>query len=99
MWKFSLSNGDEFGKNIIIFEVDNSLSAHADSKKKDILILGKGPTNWLDDTTTTTEAEYSINFSEQGNKFCLYDNVSNSHLFVNGMKIYQFKGKDFEFNA
>ena len=33
-----------------------------DSKKKDILILAIGPTQGLDDTTLTTEAQYSINF-------------------------------------
>ena len=29
-------------------------------KRKNILILGKGPTQGLDDTTLTVEAEYSI---------------------------------------
>ena len=36
--------GGRFGQNVIIFEVDMSSSAHIDNKKKDILILGKGPT-------------------------------------------------------
>ena len=31
-----------------------SLSAHIDNEKKDILILGKGPTQGLDDTALTT---------------------------------------------
>ena len=31
------------GQNLVIFGVDLSSSAHIDSKKKDILILGKGP--------------------------------------------------------
>ena len=39
-----------------------TLSVHIDNKEKDILILGKGPTQELNDTTT--EAQYSINFSE-----------------------------------
>ena len=38
---------------------------HIVNKKKDILILVKGPTCGLDDTTLTTEKEYSINFTEQ----------------------------------
>ena len=33
--------------------------------KKDILILVKGPSQGLDDTTLTAEKEYSINFNEQ----------------------------------
>ena len=40
---FSFPN-DGFGQNIIIFGLDLSFSAHIDNKKKNILILGKGPT-------------------------------------------------------
>ena len=40
---FSFPSG-EFGQNVIIFGVDMSSSVHVDNKKKDILILGKGPT-------------------------------------------------------
>ena len=35
---------------------------------KKTLILHKSPTDKLDDTTITAEAEYSINFSEQQQK-------------------------------
>ena len=45
-------------------------SVRVGNKKKDILILGKGPTKGLDDTTITAEAEYSINFSKSNRKFC-----------------------------
>ena len=38
------SIGDDVGRNVIIFGVDMSSFPHIDSKKKDILILGKGPT-------------------------------------------------------
>ena len=33
-----------FGRNVVIFGVDMSSSAHVDNKGKDILILGTGPT-------------------------------------------------------
>ena len=36
--------GGESGQNAFILGVDMSSSAHIDSKKKDILVLGKGPT-------------------------------------------------------
>ena len=36
--------GDGFGCNVIIFGVDMSSSIHVDNKKKNILILRKGPT-------------------------------------------------------
>ena len=57
------------GKNVIIFGVDMSSSVHIDNKKKDILILGKGQTQELDDTTLTAEAHYSINLSRSNRNF------------------------------
>ena len=57
---FSFSSGG-FGQNIIIFGVNMSSSAHVDNKKKDILILGKGPTQGIEHTLTA-ERMYSINF-------------------------------------
>ena len=44
---FSFPAG-EFGQNVLIFSVDMSSSAHIDIKKKDILVLGKGPTQGLE---------------------------------------------------
>ena len=44
--------GDGFGQNVLIFVVDMSSSAHIDSKKKYILVLGKGPTQSLEHTLT-----------------------------------------------
>ena len=81
-------------KNVIIFGVDMSSSEHIDNKKKDILILGIGPAQGSDDTIL--EAKYLINFSRSNIKFCLSLNGSNSFLFVNALKIYQFKAKDSE---
>ena len=52
-----------------MFGVDISSSAHIDNKKKDILILGSGPIQGLDDTTLTTEAQYSIIFQDQRENF------------------------------
>ena len=98
---FSLSNGSGFGKNVIIFGVENSTSVHVDKNKKDILILRKVPTDGLDDNTITAEAEYSITFTKQQNNFFLnlHCNGSNNSSYVNGVKIYQFKTKDFEIVA
>ena len=42
--------GTRFGQNILIFGLDMSFSSHIDSKKKDILVLGKGPTQGLEHT-------------------------------------------------
>ena len=38
------------GQNVIIFRVDTSSSTKIDNRKKDILILGKGPTQGLEHT-------------------------------------------------
>ena len=50
--EFSFGNG--LGRNCIIFGVDMSSSVHVDNKKKDILILGKRPTQRLDGTKLTS---------------------------------------------
>ena len=89
------------GKNVIIFEVDMSSSVHIDNKNKNILILGEGPKQGLDDSTLTTEAKYRINFTQSGKRFVssLHYNGSNRFLFVNTKKIYQFKAKDSEIKS
>ena len=46
-----------------------SFYAHMDNKKKDLLILGKGPTQGLEHTLTA-EKIYSINFTVTKKKFC-----------------------------
>ena len=93
--KGSYSIGNEIGRNVIIFGVDMSSSPHIDNKKKDILILGKGPTQGLEHTLTA-EKLYSINFTKENTKFCLslHYNGANSYLFVNGKEIIKFKAKD-----
>ena len=77
-----------------------SSSAHIDNKKKDILVLRKGPTQGLEHTLTA-EKMYSINFTVTKKKFCLslHHNGPNSYLFVNGTEIYKFKAKDSEIVA
>ena len=84
--------GGGFGSNVIIFGVDMSSSVHVDNKKKDILILGKGPTQGLEHTLTA-EKMYSINFTVTKKKFCLslHYNGANSYLFVNGTETHKFK--------
>ena len=42
-------------------------SAHVDNKGKNILSLGEGPTQGLNDTTLTEEAKYPINFTQYKN--------------------------------
>ena len=74
-----------------------SSSAHIDNKKKDVLVLGIGPTQGLEHTLTA-EKMYSINFTVTKRKFCLSlrYNGANSYLFVNDTEIYKLKAKDSE---
>ena len=60
--------GGGFGQNVLIFGADMSSSAHIDNKKKDILVLGKGPTQGLKHTLTE-EKMYSINFTVTKKEF------------------------------
>ena len=45
-----------------------SSSVHIDNENKGTLIVDKGPTQGLDDTTIKTEGGYSINFSRSQKK-------------------------------
>ena len=67
------------------------------TEKKDILILGKGPTQGLEHTLNA-EKLYSINFTKENTKFCLslHYNGADSYLFGNGIEIIKFKAKDSE---
>ena len=87
--------GGGFGQNIILFGVDMLSSTHVDNKKKDILALGKEPTQALEHALTS-EKMYLINFTITKTTFCLslYYIGTNSYFFVNGKEIYKFKAKD-----
>ena len=82
-------------QNVIIFGVDMSSSRKIDNRKKDILILGKGPTQELEHKLSAQKM-YSINFTVTEKKFCLslHYNGANSYLFVNDKEIHKFKTKD-----
>ena len=72
--------GGGFGQNVTLFGAGMSSSVPVDNKKKDISILGKGPTQGLEHTLTA-ERMHSINFSVTRKKFCL-------SLHYNGENIY-----------
>ena len=90
---FSFPSGG-FGQNVLIFGADMSSSIHI-YNKKDVLVLGRRPTQGLE-STLTAEKMYSINFTVTKKKFCLslHYNGANSYLFVNGTQIIKFKAKD-----
>ena len=73
-----------------------SSSVHIYNKGKDILILAEGITQELDNTRLKAEAKHPFNFTHSGKRFVLSlpYNGSNSFLFVNATKKYQFKVRD-----
>ena len=62
---FSFGNG--VGSNAISFGVDMSLSKEIDNRKRDILILGKGPTQELEHKMSA-EKMYLFNMTENNKK-------------------------------
>ena len=66
----SFSIGNETGKNVIIFGVDMSSSSKIDNRKEDTLILGKRPTQGLENTLSA-EKLYSVNFTKKNTKSAL----------------------------
>ena len=54
---------EAWGKMLLFFGTDMSSFVHIDNKNKDILILGKGPTQGLKDPRITAKAKYAINFT------------------------------------
>ena len=68
---------------------------HANNKTKDVLVLGHGLTQKIDDTTIYAEKMYSPNFTVANKTFCLslhYDG-DDSYLFVNAKEVTKFKAK------
>ena len=76
---FSFPSGG-FGQNVLIFGADMSSSIHIDNKKKDILVLGRGPTQGLE-STLTAEKRYSINFTVT-KKNCLSLDYNGTNIYL-----------------
>ena len=77
-----------------------SSSPQIDNKKKDILILGRGPTQGLEHTLNAEKCILLIlQWQESYFSLSLHYNGANSYLFINGTEIYKFKAKDFEIAA
>ena len=72
-------------------------STKINNGKKDVLVLGKGPTQGLEHTLSA-EKIYSINFTENKKKICqtLHYNRANNYLFINGTEINKFIVNDSE---
>ena len=83
----------ETGKNVIIFGVGMTISKHANNKTKDVLVLGRGLIQKIDDTTIYAEKMYSPNFTVANRSYTLYYKADDSYLFVNGKKSLNLRSK------
>ena len=66
---------------MLIFGADMSAFIHIDNKGKDILVLGRAPTQGLE-STLTTEKMYSINFAVTKRKFYLRLHCNGGNLLT-----------------
>ena len=83
------------GRNVLIFGVDMSFSAHATNRANHIYLMGEGLTQDINGTTIYVEKKYYRNFTDPGKKFVLslHYNGDDSYLFVNGRQELKFKVK------
>ena len=74
---------NDYGRNVIIFGVDNSSSFHTENLKNDFLVLGEGDTFGINGSFGAPVKKTDINFSKSKTKFCLtlHYNSDNS-LFI-----------------
>ena len=81
------------GRNVLIFDVDESSLVHANNKANNIYVMGDLFVQGINDTTLYAEKVYSQNFSQASKKFVLslHYNGDNSYLFVNGKQELKFK--------
>ena len=83
------------GRNVLIFGVDMSFSAHATNRANNIYVMSDGLTQGIHDTTLYEEKNYWRNFTDPGKKFIisLHYNGDESYFFVNGRQELKFKAK------
>ena len=83
------------GRNLLIFGVDMSFSAHATNRASHIYLMGDGLMQGINDTTIYVEKNHWRNFTDPGKKFIisLHYNGDESYFFVNGRQELKFKAK------
>ena len=88
-WNF----GNDVARNIVTLGVDNSSSSYTDNRKNNFLVLGKGRTDYINDSVSAAEQKFIINFSKEKIKVCLilHYNHGNSYLFVKRKKSISLK--------
>ena len=91
LWSFE----NDFARNVIIFDVNNSSSSHSDNRKNNFL-TGEDPTFEVNGKFGSPEKKISINFIKANTKFSLslHYNADNSYLFANSKEIFKLKANN-----
>ena len=82
----SWSCGNDFARNVMIFDDYNSSSSHSDNRKNNFSVLSEGPIDDINGRIGAAEKKFGINFSIAK----MYYKHDNNYLF-NGKEIYKFK--------
>ena len=85
-WNF----GNDFARNVEIFDADNSPSSHTGNRNNNYLVLGEGPADDINENVGTAQKKIL------NTKFylSLHYNVDQSYLYVNQKGICQLKAND-----
>ena len=83
------------GRNVLIFGLDMSFSAHATNRANHIYLMRDGLAQGINDTTLYVEKNYCRNFTDSGKKLIinLHYNGDASYFFVDGRQELKFKAK------
>ena len=89
----TIFDDNDYGRNVIIFGVDKSLSFHSNNRKNNILMLGEGGTFGINGSFGVPKKRFNINFSKVNTKSCLSlcYNTDNIYLFIDRKEIFKFK--------
>ena len=66
-WNFD----NDFGRNVIIFDVDDSSLSHINNRKNNFLVLGEGNTCGTNESFGAPEKKFRNNFTKAKTKFYL----------------------------
>ena len=92
----SLSFGNEFARNVIMFGIDKNSLRHFESRKYNVLILREEPTDYTNDSFGESEKKSRLNFTKSRTKICLRHYNGHRSFFVSHRSV-QFNSSSFLF--
>ena len=65
----SWSFGEDFARNVVIFDADNNSSSQRDNRKNIFLVLSEGSTDDINGNVGTIEQIFGMNFSKAKQRY------------------------------